>query len=231
MLEIRDIHTYYGASHVLHGVSLKVERGTVVSVLGRNGMGKTTLTRSIVGFTPPRRGQVLFKGADVTRMPSHQIANMGMAIVPQGHRVFASLSVKENLLVAARGQNGAKWNLARVLELFPRLAERLSSRANKLSGGEQKMLACGQALMTNPDLLLLDEPTEGLAPLVTRALGEAILQLKNDGLSILLVEQRVQFALALADFVNVMSKGTIVHQSRPDDLWHNDEVKSQYLGV
>src|ERR687887_2803543 len=163
MLEVRDIHTYYGDSYVLQGVSLQAERGTVVAVLGRNGMGKTTLMRSIIGFTPPRRGRVRFKGDDVTRWPPFRLVERGMALVPQGRRVFASLTVRENLEVARRSRDG-RWTLARVLELFPRLGDRAQNRANKLSGGEQQMLAIGRALMTDPDLLLMDEPTEGLAP-------------------------------------------------------------------
>jgi branched-chain amino acid transport system ATP-binding protein len=236
MLEVRDIHTYYGDSYVLQGVSLKADRGTVVAVLGRNGMGKTTLMRSIIGFTPPRRGQLWFKGVDVTRMPSYRIAQMGMGIIPQGRRIFPSLSVRENLDIAARRQSAKggesnRWTLARVFGLFPRLQERLLHPGGALSGGEQQMLASARALIGNPDFLLLDEPTEGLAPLLVRELGRVIRQLKEEGLSMLLVEQNLPFALQLADYVYVMSKGRIVYESPPHALAQNEEVKARHLGI
>jgi branched-chain amino acid transport system ATP-binding protein len=236
MLEVRDIHTYYGDSYVLQGVSLKADRGTVVAVLGRNGMGKTTLMRSIIGFTPPRRGQLWFKGVDVTRMPSYRIAQMGMGIIPQGRRIFPSLSVRENLDIAARRQSAKggesnRWTLARVFGLFPRLQERLLHPGGALSGGEQQMLASARALIGNPDFLLLDEPTEGLAPLLVRELGRVIQQLKEEGLSMLLVEQNLPFALQLADYVYVMSKGRIVYESPPQVLAQNEEVKARHLGI
>ena len=177
MLELHDVHTYYGESHVLQGVSLAVAPGEVVTILGRNGMGKTTLIRSVIGFTPPRRGSVRFKGENITRVPSFRIVERGMALVPQGRRVFPSLTVMENLEVARRGRG--RWTLERVIELFPRLAERGQNRANKLSGGEQQMLAIGRALMSNPELLLMDEPTEGLAPSLVREVGRVIHELKN----------------------------------------------------
>jgi len=184
VLEVRDVHTYYGESHVLHGVSLTVAPGQVVTILGRNGMGKTTLIRSVIGFTPARRGSIHFKGRDVTHWPSFRMVALGMGLVPQGRRVFPSLSVRENLEVAARG-NGGGWTLERVYGLFPRLKERAVNRANKLSGGEQQMLAIGRALMSNPELLLMDEPTEGLAPLLVREVGATIARLKGEGISIL----------------------------------------------
>src|SRR5689334_25095229 len=189
VLELAAVHTYYGESHVLQGVSLALRRGELVAILGRNGAGKTTLVRSIIGFTPPRRGAVRFKDIDITRWPPYRAVERGMAIVPQGRRVFPSLSVIENLPVARR--DGGRFTLARVLELFPRLGERAKSRAGRLSGGEQQMLAIGRALMTNPDLLLMDEPTEGLAPLIVREVGRIIAELKREGLSILLVEQNL----------------------------------------
>ncbi len=230
MLEVRDLHTYYGDSHVLQGVSLTVPRGQVVAILGRNGMGKTTLIRSIVGFTPPRRGQVLFKGTDITRWSSNRAVDLGLGLVPQGRRVFASLTVRENLTVAARRRDGA-WTLDRVLDLFPRLRERAESRAGRLSGGEQQMLAIARALMTNPDLLLMDEPTEGLAPLLVREVGRIIAELKAGGLSILLVEQNLPLALGVADWLHVLSRGQVVHSSAPAALWDNHDVKSRYLGL
>ncbi len=236
MLEVRDIHTYYGDSYVLQGVSLKADRGTVVAVLGRNGMGKTTLIRSIIGFTPPRRGHLWFKGVDVTRMPAYRIAQMGMGIIPQGRRIFPSLSVRENLDIAARHQSAQggeshRWTLERVFGLFPRLQERLLHPGGALSGGEQQMLASARALIGNPDFLLLDEPTEGLAPLLVREFGRVIQQLKEEGLSMLLVEQNLPFALQLADYVYVMSKGRIVYESPPQVLAQNEEVKARHLGI
>ena len=230
MLEVRDLHTYYGDSYVLQGVSLRVEKSQVVGILGRNGMGKTTLIRSIIGFTPPRRGQVLFKGRDITGWPSYRSVDLGMGLVPQGRRVFASLTVIENLTVAARGAGGS-WTIERVLDLFPRLRERAEHRASKLSGGEQQMLAIARALMTKPDFLLMDEPTEGLAPLLVREMGRVIADLKTRGLSILLVEQNLPLALKVADYVHVLSRGRIVHSSAPQALWANEEIKARYLGL
>jgi branched-chain amino acid transport system ATP-binding protein len=229
VLAVADVHTYYGDSHVLHGVSLGVAAGEVVAILGRNGMGKTTLIRSIVGFTPPRRGRVRFAGEDVTGWAPFRRIERGMALVPQGRRVFASLSVRENLDVAHVG--GGRWNRERVYELFPRLRERAPNRANKLSGGEQQMLAIGRSLMSNPTLLLMDEPTEGLAPLLVREVGRVIGQLKREGLSILLVEQNLPMAAAVADRVHVLSRGEIVYSGTPAALLADEAVKSRYLGV
>ena len=193
-------------------------------------MGKTTLIRSIIGFTTPRQGQVLFKGRDITGWPSNRAVALGMALVPQGRRVFPSLTVSENLSVAAKG-NGGGWTPERVTELFPRLRERAEHRAGKLSGGEQQMLAIARALMTNPELLLMDEPTEGLAPLLVREMGRVIGDLKRRGLSILLVEQNLPLALRVADYVHVLSRGRIVHSCAPRALWENEEIKARYLGL
>jgi branched-chain amino acid transport system ATP-binding protein len=236
MLEVRDVHTYYGDSYVLQGVSLKVDRGSVVAVLGRNGVGKTTLIRSIIGFTPPRRGQLWFKGVEITGKPSYEIVQMGMGIVPQGRRIFPSLNVRENLEIADRhhratGDTRHRWTLTRVFDLFPRLQERLLHPGGALSGGEQQMLASARALIGNPEFLLLDEPTEGLAPLLVREFGRIIRQLKEEGLSMLLVEQNLPFALKLADYVYVMSKGRIIYESSPQVLAQNEDVKARHLGI
>jgi len=233
VLEVADLHTYYGVSHVLQGVSLAMGAGEVVGILGRNGMGKTTLIRSIIGFTPPRRGRVRFKGADITQWPPFRAVQHGMGLVPQGRRVFPSLTVRENLDVARREApaSTAPWTIDRVYAMFPRLRERARNRANKLSGGEQQMLAIARALMTNPDLLLMDEPTEGLAPLLVREVARAIGELKRQGLSILLVEQNLPLALSVVDRVHILSRGQIVHTSTPAELSADDAVKSRYLGV
>jgi len=228
-LEVEGVHTYYGESHVLQGISLRVEAGEVLAILGRNGMGKTTLIRTIVGFTPPREGRVRYKDTEISRLPPFRMVELGMGLVPQGRRVFPSLSVRENLEVARRG--AGRWSLEQVYALFPRLRERAANRANKLSGGEQQMLAIGRALMSNPDLLLMDEPTEGLAPLLVREVGRVIAELKRSGLSILLVEQNLALALSVADRVHVLSRGQIVHTGTSAELMTNDDVKTRYLGV
>ena len=229
MLRIEDIHTYYGDSYVLQGISLHVPKGFVVAILGRNGMGKTTLIRSVIGFTPVKRGKVLFRGTDVTHFPDFKRNKMGMGLVPQGRQIFPSLTVRENLLLGARG--GGDWNLELVYGMFPRLNERARHRGNKLSGGEQQMLAIGRALMINPELLLMDEPTEGLAPLLVEIVQGIILRLKEQGHTILLVEQNMPMALKVADNAHVLSRGRIVHSSAPAELLANEEVKNTYLGL
>ena len=228
MLEVDGIHTYYGESHVLHGVSLRVAPGEAVALLGRNGAGKTTAIRSIVGFTPPRAGRVSFEGQAIERWPAYRIARRGLALVPQGRRIFAPLSVRENLLLGARSEG---WTLERVFELFPRLRERQAQLGGTLSGGEQQMLAIARALLTNGRLLLLDEPSEGLAPLIVREIGTILTALKAERLSLLLVEQNYHLALRVADRVYVMNKGQIVYQGTPAGLEADPEVKRRYLGV
>jgi branched-chain amino acid transport system ATP-binding protein len=231
ILEVHDIHTYYGDAHVLHGLSLELQQGQILGLLGRNGVGKTTLVNSIVGFNPPRRGRIVFKGNEITQSPSFETVRGGMGLVPQGRRVFPTLGVEENLLVAERSPDRHGWNLQRVYELFPRLHERRNQRAKTLSGGEQQMLAIGRALMTNPDCLIMDEPSEGLAPIIIQGLWEAIGTLKKEGLSILLVEQNAHLALKLVDYVHVMSKGQVVYSAKPEELRANDEIKASYLGI
>ena len=232
MLELVDIHTYYGESYILQGISLEVKEGSVVALMGRNGMGKTTTIRSIIGFTSPRRGVVRFKEKDITRLQSYQIARMGMGLVPQGRHIFPSLSVEENLAMAAttRGKTGA-WTLDTVYSHFPLLKERANLSGSRLSGGEQQMLAIGRALMTNPDLLLMDEPSEGLAPVFVQEVSRIIGQLKEAGFSILLVEQNFSMALAVADYFYIISKGKIVYEATPEKIRSNEEVKAKYLGI
>jgi branched-chain amino acid transport system ATP-binding protein len=214
LLEVFDIHTYYGDAQILEGVSLSVAESTCVAILGRNGVGKTTLARSLMGFTPPRRGRIVFHGMDITGLASHDIVRIGMALVPQGRRLFRSLTAEENLRIAAnekdRGPSGGQWSLRSVYDLFPRLEERRHQRANTLSGGEQQMLAIGRALMTRPTLLVLDEPTEGLAPMVIDFVVQTLQNLKRAGMSLLVLEQRVEVALRLADIAIAMgSHGSI----------------------
>jgi branched-chain amino acid transport system ATP-binding protein len=232
MLSVEDVHTYYGESHVLHGVTLQVARGTVAALLGRNGVGKTTLCRSIVGFTPARAGRIGFDNSDITHTSAHNIARLRIRLVPQGRRIFPSLTVKDNLQVAARQfASDRRWNLQTVYHLFPRLAERSHHFGNELSGGEQQMLAIARALIANPVFLLMDEPTEGLAPALVAEVGSLLQRLKREGMSILLIEQNAAFAVKIADYVHVMSKGKIVHSSEPDALWGNQEIKERFLGV
>jgi branched-chain amino acid transport system ATP-binding protein len=231
LLQVVDVHTYYGDSHVLQGVSLDAAAGTVTAILGRNGVGKTTLIRTIVGFTPPRSGRVVFRGEEIQHLPSHQIVRRGIGLVPQGRRIFPSLTLEEQLQIAARRGNGGQWNLEAVYELFPRLRERRRNFGGQLSGGEQQMLAIGRALMTNPTLLLMDEPSEGLAPLVVRSLGEAIQQLKRTGLAMVLVEQNLPLALSVADTAYIISKGRVVYHGPAEAIARDEELRRQHLGV
>ena len=228
MLNVIELHTYYGDSHVLQGVTMHVDKGTVTAVLGRNGVGKTTLCRSLVGLTPARAGRIVLDGIDVTHLPPHRICAMHISLVPQGRRIFSSLTVEENLAIAVRR---GPWDVQHVFGVFPRLGERRHHRGNELSGGEQQMLAIARALVANPVLLVMDEPTEGLAPMLVAEVGNLIRRLKHEGTSILLVEQNAAFAVKVANYVHVMSQGRIVYASEPQALWENQEIKTQFLGV
>lgn len=234
-LLVENVHTFYGESHVLQGVSLCMQKATAVAVLGRNGVGKTTLMRTIIAFTPARRGRVVFAGRDITRLPAYRIAQAGIALVPQGRRVFGSLTVRENLELAngrcASSQSSGEWTFEAVLELFPRLRERLSNRAGTLSGGEQQMLAIARALIADPQLILMDEPTEGLSPYIVEEIERLILRLKKSGLSILLVEQNLEFAIEVADLVYIMDKGRMVTSVTPGNLVANEPMLETYLGI
>ena len=229
-LEVRGLHAYYGESHVLQGVDLDVRDGEAVSLVGRNGAGKSTTIAAIAGLVRPRAGVVRVGGADLAGQPAHRIARAGVALVPQGRRIFAELSVRENLLLAARAAPGG-WDERRVLELFPSLARRLDNRGDELSGGEQQMLAIGRALMRNPTLLLLDEPSEGLAPKLVADVGETLRSLRATGLAILLVEQNLALATRVGGRIYVMNKGTIVFEGTPAQLAACPDIEEKYLGV
>jgi len=232
LLKVEEIHTYYGESYILQGISLEIGEGMIVGILGRNGMGKTTLIRSIIGFTPPRRGRVIFKGVNITHKRPFQIARLGISIVPQGRQIFSSLDVYENLTIGMRVQYGTKnWTLDKIFELFPPLEGRIHQRAISLSGGEQQMLAIARSLMTNPSFLLMDEPTEGLAPIFVQKIGHVVQTLKQSGISILLVEQNLNFALKYTDYIHILDRGRIVYSSLPRDLDQNHEIKTRHLGV
>jgi branched-chain amino acid transport system ATP-binding protein len=228
-LKIEDVHTYYGESHILQGVSLQVGAGELVCLMGRNGAGKTTTIRSIIGYNPPRSGRVMFRGKDVTGRPPYEIAGLGIGLVPQGRRIFQDLTVQENLTFAAN-RNGP-WSIERAHQVFPRLKERQGNRGRDLSGGEQQMLAIARALLMNPNLILMDEPSEGLAPLMVHEIARVIRELKGEGLAILLVEQNLALGLSVADRCYVLNKGQVVFESAPQQLRANEQVKKQYLGV
>jgi len=229
ILEIRDIETYYGLGHILHGLSLAVAEGEVVALLGRNGAGKTTTLRSVTGLTPPRSGEIRYKGRSIAGLAPHRVSRMGIALVPETRGIFSYLSTRENLLIAQR--KGSRWSMDAVLGRFPALRGRLESKGRLLSGGEQEMLAIARALMTGPELLLLDEPSQGLAPLVVNAVMETIRELKKQGVSMLLVEQNVEMALQLADRVYVIDHGTVVFEGPPGVLRADHKVTATYLGV
>ncbi len=230
MLVVEDIHTYYGDSYVLHGVSLSVEKGTVVALLGRNGAGKTTTLKSIMGVVPPREGQILLKGEPITGRRPHAIARSGVSYLPEHRGLFPSLTVQENLELL-EGRRSGPWTLKRVLEMFPQLEQRATSGANRLSGGEQQMLAIARSLLLNPELLILDEPTQGLAPIIVKDIRERLRALKDEGLTILLVEESFHFATDLADQVYVIGKGKIRWTGSSADIKADHEVTRRWLGV
>jgi branched-chain amino acid transport system ATP-binding protein len=229
ILEIKGIDTFYGLGHILHGLSLVVADGEVVALLGRNGAGKTTTLRSITGLTPPRAGEILYKGRNIAGLAPHGISRMGIALVPETRGIFSYLSARENLLIAER--RGSRWQMDAVLERFPALRYRLETKGRLLSGGEQEMLAIARALMTGPELLLLDEPSQGLAPLIVNAVMDTIRELKSQRVSMLLVEQNAEMALQLADRVYVIDHGTVVFEGAPAALRADQQITATYLGV
>ncbi len=233
IIEAHDLHTYYGDSHILHGISLSIAPGETLSLMGRNGMGKTTLLRSLLGLTPPRRGTVKVYGRDMTRAPTEKIVRQGIAFVPEDRGIFPNLTVRENLLMAARPGPGGRmdWGLTQVLDTFPRLAQRMTHMGNHLSGGEQQMLTVGRALMTNPDLLILDEATEGLAPLIRKEIWSVVRQIKQSGIAAVIVDKDIKALLDLADRNIIISKGRIVYEGSSEELAANPEIHIQHLGV
>ncbi|TME28199.1 MAG: ABC transporter ATP-binding protein [Chloroflexi bacterium] len=230
MLEVTGLHAFYGESHVLQGIDLAVAGGEALALVGRNGAGKTTTISAIVGFLRPRAGSVRVDGVDLAGAPAHRIARAGVALVPQGRRVFSELSVTENLAIAARPVAGG-WDERRVLELFPALARRRGVRGDQLSGGEQQMLAIGRALMRNPTVLLLDEPSEGLAPKLVQDVADALASLRGTGIATLLVEQNLSLATKVASRINVMNKGTIVFSGTAAELAASPDIEARFLGI
>lgn len=233
MLRLKEVHTHYGHSHILRGVNMEVRRGSIAALLGRNGMGKTATIRTIIGFNRPTGGGIFFKGVNIAGLPSHQIARMGMALVPQGKRIFPSLTVWENLVLGRRRVNGkkARYDLERIYDLFPPLKDRWGNPGDHLSGGEQQMLAVARALMADPEFILMDEPFEGLAPAIIRDISGIISGFKNSGLSILLVEQNIQAALQVADYVYIISKGKIVYHGTAGRLQAEESAIQRFIGL
>jgi branched-chain amino acid transport system ATP-binding protein len=233
MLEVRDLETSYGRSQVLFGVSLSISQGEIITLLGRNGMGKTTTVRSIMGMVPPKAGKIRFQNRELNELPSYRIAQAGLGLVPEGRQIFPNLTVRENLVATAanRSQRKDPWTLARVFALFPNLQNRQDNFGDQLSGGEQQMLAIGRALMTNPLLLILDEATEGLAPLVRGEIYQSIEQLKTAGLSILIIDKDLKALTRIADRHYVLEKGRVVWEGASSALAANRDVQHRYLGV
>jgi branched-chain amino acid transport system ATP-binding protein len=233
MLEVRDIETFYDASQILFGVSLKVDAGEVVTLMGRNGMGKTTTVRSIMGLAAPRNGSIRFENAEIAGCPSYAVARAGLGLVPEGRHVFANLTVRENLVATAanRSGNGTPWEYGSICELFPRLAERAGSMGDMLSGGEQQMLAIARALMTNPKLLILDEATEGLAPLIRQEIWHVLAKLRDVGQAILVIDKDVAALSLIADRHYILEKGRVVWSGSSDRLAADPELAHRYLGI
>ena len=233
LLEVEAIETCYGLSQVLFGISLSIAAGEMVTLMGRNGMGKTTTVRSIMGLTPARAGAIRFRGRDIREMPSYRIAQLGIGLVPEGRQIFPNLSARENLVAAAANRDGVRdpWSLEKVCALFPRVAERLSSMGNLLSGGEQQMLAIGRALMTNPQLLILDEATEGLAPLIRNEIWRCLAKLKAAGQAVLVIDKNVDVLCEIADRHTIIERGRVVWTGSSAELAATPELRHRYLGI
>ena len=231
MLTVDNIHTYYGNSHILQGISLEVKKGEVVTLLGRNGMGKSTTIKTVMGLVAPREGRVLLNGVNIVGRKPYDIARAGVGFVPEDRRIFPSLSVFENLNLPVRRSSGEGWSLEKVFEFLPRLKERSSHKGFELSGGEQQMLAIARILRMKSELILLDEPTEGLAPLLVKAIGDIIAQIKREGITTLLVEQNSRFVAKVADRHYVICHGKLVYEGSNEDFANQEEMKREYLGI
>ena len=233
LIEATGIHTFYGRSHILHGVDFTIQRGETVALMGRNGMGKTTLLRSLLSLTPPQQGEVKINGRVMTGVKPHMVALQGIAFVPEGRGIFSTLTVREHLIMAARaGRDGRRdWTLDRVLETFPRLAERLRHQGAELSGGEQQMLTIGRALITNPDLLVLDEATEGLAPLISKEIWAILRMIRTSGIAVIIVDKNFAAVSTVADRASILVKGRVAFSGATSDLLARPEIGQQYLGV
>ncbi len=233
MLEVKDIQTSYGTSQVLFGMSFKIDQGEVVSLLGRNGMGKTTTIRSLMGMVTPHGGAITFEGRDVHSLKDYQIAKLGLGLVPEGRQIFPNLTVRENLIATADNRSGTSdpWTVERIVEMFPNLGNRMNNMGNQLSGGEQQMLAVGRALMTNPKLLILDEATEGLAPLIREEIWKCLAGLKALGQSILVIDKNVDALTRIGDRHYIVERGQVVWQGSSSELQADDKLQQRYLGV
>lgn len=234
ILNVDQIDTFYGQSHVLQGVSLSIQKGEVICLLGRNGVGKTTTLRSIMGLTPPRSGKIFLKGIDITGKPPFQIAHMGIGYMPDDRRIFPDLTLFENLELARRlskKKGKVQWTFEKIYDLFPVFVDLKERKGNQLSGGEQKMLAIGRALMKNPDLLLLDEPSEGLGPLIIRNLIEVLDRIRSEGVTILLADQNLKFCRKTSDRGYILERGMVQHQGAMEEIWQNEEIVRKYLVV
>jgi branched-chain amino acid transport system ATP-binding protein len=231
MLKVEGIQTYYGESHILHGVDLEIQKGEVVCLLGRNGAGKTTTLRSVMGLTPPREGSILLNGENIARKKAYDIGRMGVAWVPEERRIFKTLTVMENLRIAERKGDEGKWTIERIMEIFTNLANRRQNRGDELSGGEQQMLAVARALMRNPQLILLDEPTEGLAPVMVDAVMDVIQQIKEEGVTIFLVEQNVEASMKVAHRHYILEQGKVVAHIGNEELKRDQSLRERYLSI
>ena len=231
MLKVEGIQSYYGESHILHGVDLEIEKGEVVCLLGRNGAGKTTTLRSVMGLTPPRKGSILLNGVNIAGKKAYEIGRMGVAWVPEERRIFKTLTVMENLLIAERKGDEGKWTIDRIMEIFTNLARRRQNRGDELSGGEQQMLAVARALMRNPQLILLDEPTEGLAPIMVDAVMEVIQRIKEEGVTIFLVEQNVEASMKVAHRHYILEQGKVVAHIGNEELKRDQSLREKYLSI
>jgi len=229
VLRAQDLHTFYGKSHILHGISLEVNEGEIVAVLGRNGAGKTTTVRSLVGLTPPRQGNIEIFGKNTTRWPAHRIAGLGVGYVPEGRKIFGPLTVLENLKVPQA--RPGPWDLERIWKLFPRLAERKSQLGRQLSGGEQEMLSIARPLLLNPRIMLLDEPSQGLAPLIVREVMKVVQRMREEGLSVLLIEQNAPLCLSIADRAYILDDGKVVYAGKAADLAKDTELVNKLAGA